>query len=171
MRIRRRKYGIGIRLTLLDRDNRDRRRLGKSNDNRLKFEDIVLAIGVILFCCPNPLPETFPYREELRILLVVALSFVGAFLNLRRKSPRRCWTSATWSMGMFALVVSVVPWILHALGDIDVAYARNLSLISIPLWLAGLGCFLRLKYIRRRSQETIVRLRLNQRRHRAENLY
>ena len=50
------------------------------------------------------------------------------------------------------------------------ALIRNLSIASVLMWIVCLGCYLRLRYIRRRSQEIVLRLRLERNRRKAQYL-
>ena len=94
---------------------------------------------------------------------------VGATINLHRRPPRRYWTHFTIATAMIAGFWSAAPWILYSVDEICFELARNLSLLSLLMWLVSLGSFLRLRYIRRRSQREIALMRLrNKRRRMAE---
>ena len=148
------------------------RRLGKDpNERKLTKGDIIIALGVILFANFDIIPSSVPYYQEIELILGAVIVLVGAAINLHRRPPRRCWTTATIGTAMLAGFWSVAPWILYAIGDICFELARNFSLLSAFMWLVAFGCFLRLRYIRRRSKQEIAMMHLrNKRRRKAEYL-
>lgn len=145
------------------------RRLGKDpNERRLTKGDIIIAIGVLVFANFDIIPSSVPYYKELEIILGAVLVLVGATINLRRRPPRRCWTNATIGTAMIAGFWSVAPWILYAIEELDFETARNISMLSAFMWLVSLGSLLRLRYIRRRSHQTIALMRLRNKRRKVE---
>ena len=146
------------------------RRLGKKspNDGKVEFADILICISIFGLLKFDLLPESVPYHEHIMILASVAVAALGAFLKLRRLAPRPCWTKASWAAFMVALVCSALPWILYAIGEesMSMTLATHISLFSILLWLTFAGCFMRLRYIRRRSREEIAMMRLREKRRR-----
>ena len=145
------------------------RRLGKDpNERKLTKADIIIALGVILFANFDIIPSSVPYYRELEIILGAVIVLVGAAINLHRRPPRRCWTNATIGTAMLAALWSIAPWILYAIDEISFELARNLSLLSAFMWLVSLGCFLRLRYIRRRSRREIALMRLRNKRRKVE---
>jgi hypothetical protein len=93
---------------------------------------------------------------------------VGLAVGFYRKSPRSCWHKATYATGMLAMAWSVVPWIIYLVNgeNFSLNAAIEVSLGSLVLWAITLGCFLRLRYIRRRSREEIAMMRLREKRRR-----
>ena len=146
------------------------RRLGKDpNERKLTKGDIIIAVGVLIFANFDIIPSSVPYYKELEIILGAVIVLVGAAINLHRRPPRRYWTHFTIATAMIAGFWSATPWILYFVDEICFELARNLSLLSLLMWLVSLGSFLRLRYIRRRSQREIALMRLrNKRRRMAE---
>ena len=143
------------------------RRLGKDpNERKLTKGDILIAIGVLVFANFDIIPSSVPNYKELEIILAAVIVLVGAAINLHRRPPRRYWTHFTIATAMIAGFWSAAPWILYAVDDICFELARNLSLLSSLMWLVSLGSFLRLRYIRRRSQREIALMRLRNKRRR-----
>lgn len=162
------RYSIG-RLNYRTIESLAKRRLGKSPDEgKLRIGDIIICAAVFILPNYGILPKDIPQRMEIQTCLAVAIMFVGIFLNLYRMAPRPCWTKATWSVGAIATVFSTLPWILYLAGEAELSLARNLSLCSIAAWVVFIGCFLRLRYIRRRSQRDIAMIRLREKRRRAQ---
>lgn len=145
------------------------RRLGKDpNERKLTKADIIIALGVILLTNFDIIPSSVPYYKELEIILGAVIVLVGAAINLHRRPPRRCWTNATIGTAMLAGFWSLAPWILYAVDELSFELARNFSLLSAFMWLVSLGCFLRLRYIRRRSRQEIALMRLRNKRRKVE---
>ena len=143
------------------------RRLGKDpNERKLTKGDILIAIGVLAFANFDIIPSSVPHYKELEIILAAIIVLVGSAINLHRRPPRRYWTHATYGTAMIAGFWSAAPWILYAVDDICFELARNISLLSSLMWLVSLGCFLRLRYIRRRSKQEIALMRLRNKRRR-----
>ena len=146
------------------------RRLGKKSpdDGKLEFADILICISIFGLLKLDLLPESVPYREHIMILASVAVAALGAFLKFRRLAPRPCWTKASWAAFMVALVCSALPWILYAIGEesMTLNLATQISLFSIVVWLVFVGCFMRLRYIRRRSREEIAMMHMRDKRRR-----
>ncbi|MBO5882034.1 MAG: hypothetical protein J6Q21_02190 [Alistipes sp.] len=141
------------------------RRLGKDpNERKLTKGDIIIAIGVLVFANFDIVPSSVPNYKELEIILGAVIVLAGAAINLHRRPPRRYWTHFTIATAMIAGFWSAAPWILYAVDDICFELARNLSLLSSLMWLVSLGSFLRLRYIRRRSRQTIALMRLRRKR-------
>lgn len=144
------------------------RRLGKDpNEFEMGMGEWILVAGVLLFSF-DIIPEGIPYRQELRTLLLTIFALTGAVVTLRRKTPRRRWTNASWATGMFAFALTVAPWILYSIGEWSTTEAININIIAGVIWLIFVGCLLRLLYIRRRSKQTIALLRMRQKRRRTE---
>ena len=146
------------------------RRLGKKSpdDGKLEFADILICSPILGLLNIDLLPESVPYREHILIFASVAIVALGAFLKFRRLAPRSCWTKASWAAFMVAVACSALPWILYAVGEdsMSMTLATHISLFSILLWLIFAGCFMRLRYIRRRSREEIAMMRLREKRRR-----
>lgn len=141
------------------------RRLGKDpNERKLTKGDIIIAIGVVVFANFDIVPSSVPNYKELEIILGAVIVLAGAAINLHRRPPRRYWTHFTIATAMIAGFWSAAPWILYAVDDICFELARNLSLLSSLMWLVSLGSLLRLRYIRRRSRQTIALMRLRRKR-------
>lgn len=143
------------------------RRLGKSPDEgKLKLADVVMFVSTCLLFGINYIPESVPYNREIEILIAIGLFCIGLVLTYRRMAPRPCWAKASTSTGVIAATWSLLPWILYWMDEIDVEFARNLTICSSIMWVIFLGCLLRLRYIRRRSREEIAMMRLREKRRR-----
>ena len=143
------------------------KRLGKSPDEgKLKISDVVIFVSTFLLLGVSYIPESVQYHREIEILIAVGIFGFGLFLDYRRKAPRPCWTKASVATSVIALVWSVLPWILYGAGEMDIEIAQNLTICSAIMWVAFLGCFLRLRYIRRRSRQEIAMMRLRDKRRR-----
>ena len=143
------------------------RRLGKSPDEgKLKLADVVMFASTCLLFGINYIPESVPYNREIEILIAIGLFCIGLVLTYRRMAPRPCWAKASTSTGVIAATWSILPWILYWADEIDATAARDISICSIIMWLIFLGCFLRLRYIRRRSREEIAMMHLREKRRR-----
>ena len=141
------------------------RRLGKDpNERKLTKGDVIIAIGVLALANFDIIPSSVPYYKELEIILGAVIVLVGAAINLHRRPPRRYWTHFTIATAMIAVFWSAAPWILYAIDEICFELARNLSLLSLLMWLVSLGSLLRLRYVRRRSQREIALMRLRNKR-------
>lgn len=144
------------------------RRLGKKSpdDGKLEFADILICSSILGLLNLDLLPESVPYREQIMILASVTIVALGTFLKFRRLAPRSCWTKASWAAFFVAVACSALPWILYALGEESMVreLAIHISLFSIVVWLVFAGCFMRLRYIRRRSREEIAMMRLREKR-------
>lgn len=148
-------------------ESQAKRRLGKSPDEgKLTIADVVIFLSTFLLLGVSYIPESVQYHREIEILIAVVIFGFGLFLQFRRKAPRPCWTKASVATSVIALVWSVLPWILYVAGEMDIEIAQNLTICSAIMWVAFLGCFLRLRYIRRRSRQEIAMMRLRDKRRR-----
>lgn len=144
------------------------RRLGKDpNEFEMGMGEWILVAGVLLFNF-DVIPESVPYHEELSYIVLAIFLLAGGCIILSKKTPRRRWTNASWAAGVFALVLTVAPWILYSIGEFSTAEVINMNIVAGVIWLIFVGCLLRLLYIRRRSKQTIALLRMRQKRRRAE---
>ena len=172
MKIKRRKYGIGARLSLFDIEKRAKRRLGKNPyDGKLTFGDLIIigaTIGLVNF---DLVPDSIPCSELIMVVVAVALMGLGLFLKYRRLAPRTRWRNAMYATGMIASVWSLLPWILYFIGRAESRdVVLQLFIASFAMWAVSLGCVLRHRYIRRRSEQEIALMRMRQR-HRTLNAY
>ena len=143
------------------------RRLGKSPDEgKLKLADGVMFSSTCLLFGVNYIPDSVQYNREIEILIAIGIFCIGIFLSYYRSAPRPCWTKASAATGVIAATWSILPWILYWMDEVDVEFAQNLTICSSIMWVISLGCFLRLRYIRRRSREEIAMMRLREKRRR-----
>ena len=143
------------------------RRLGKSPDEgKLKLADVVMFASTCLLFGVNYIPDSVQYNREIEILIAIGIFCIGIFLSYYRSAPRPCWTKASAATGVIAATWSILPWILYWMDEVDVEFAQNLTICSSIMWVIFLGCFLRLRYIRRRSREEIAMMRLREKRRR-----
>ncbi len=147
-----------------------RRRLGKSPDEgRLRLSSVMITVaGVVLLSFDSIIEKIdLPYVEWLFSALCFAVFVLSIYLEFRRRAPRPCWEKATWASAAIALVWLLFPWALYWVGEIDdMALIRNLSIASVLMWIVCLGCYLRLRFVRRRSRAEIARMHLREKRRR-----
>lgn len=172
MRIKRRKHGIGVRLTFRDVEKSATRRLGKNpNEGKVTLGNLIICGSTIFLIKFDFLPESFPCRELLTVVIAVAFMGMGLYLEYRRLAPRTRWRNAIYATGMIASAWSLLPWILYFIGTAeDRGVVLQLFIASFAMWLVCLGCVLRHRYIRRRSQQEIVLMRMREKR-RKLNVY
>lgn len=164
------------RFNYRDIQRKANRRLGKSPDEgKFRLADLFFLAAFFMMSFDVPFNKVeflagVEHITELRIILAVVLYIVGLVLVYRRMAPRPCWTKASWATSLTAVVWTVLPWILFWTDDFDFETARNISVMSVLMWVIFLGCLLRLRYIRRRSRETITLMRMRNKRQRSYNL-
>ena len=151
-------------------ESQAKRRLGQKSpdEGKLEIADILIWISIFGLLKFDLLPESVPYREHIMIFASLVVVTLGAFLKFRHLAPRTCWSRASWAAFMVSVVCSALPWILYAVGEesMTLSLATQISLFSIIVWLVFVGCFMRLRYIRRRSREEIAMMRLREKRRR-----
>ena len=80
MRIKRRKHGIGVRLTFRDVEKSATRRLGKNpNEGKVTMGNLIICGSTIFLIKFDFLPESFPCRELLTVVIAVAFMYLGCF--------------------------------------------------------------------------------------------
>lgn len=147
------------------------RRLGKKDEDReMHVTDYLILLTLLVLIYVKPIPDSVPYADWICLFVALVIIFVLLFFKFRRQAPRTCWRNATWSTAMWALMMTVVPLLLYWLEEFPLDLTWQIIAASSVLWLVSLGCFLRLRYIRRRSQEIVLRLRLERKRRKAQNL-
>lgn len=147
------------------------RRLGKSpEDGRLELADVVMCCALLVPLCGDSLFDKVVYGKSLMLIATSLVVLVGMVLKFRRLSPRTCWGRASWASILLALLWSILPWVLLFSEDKDISaeLAMQLSLSSLFMWAVALGCILRYRYIRRRSQQEIAMMRMREKRRRRE---
>lgn len=146
------------------------RRLGKSPDEGGKFgwSEFIIILATAAFVNQDRLPETLPHRELIAAGIPTLILLVGLAVGYYRKPPRPCWHKATYATALLALAWSVVPWILYLINgeNFSLNAAIEVSLGSLVVWAITLGCYLRYRYIRRRSMAEIALIRLRRKKHR-----
>lgn len=143
------------------------KRMAKSPDEgKLTLGDVVMFLSTCLLFGFRYIPESVQYNREIEILIAVALFGFGIFLEYRNKAPRPCWAKASAATGVLGAVWSILPWILYWAEEMDIETAQNLTICSAIMWLAFICCFLRLRYIRRRSRAEIAAMRMREKRRR-----
>ena len=172
MKIKRRKYGIGARLTFRDVEKSAKRRLGKNpNEGKLTAGNMLICGATIFLLNFDFLPETIPHRELITVIIAVAVMGLGLYLEYRRLAPRTRWRNAIYATGMIASAWSLLPWIFYFVGKAENRdVVLQLFIASFAMWVVYLGCVLRHKYIRRRSQQEIAMMRMRDKR-RKLNVY
>lgn len=152
-----------------DIERKANRRLGKRADNStMRLADWVIMTVLFVLIKLKPIPDSVPHAEWISLLVALFVLFVMLFVKFRRQAPRTCWRNATWATAMWASVMTVVPFILYWLDEFSLDLAWQIVAASSVLWIASLGCYLRLRYIRRRSQREIAMMRLRKKRRKAQ---
>ena len=146
------------------------RRLGKVPDeSRFKIGDFFIFLGgTLLFTCY--IPSSVKYNLELNVGIGLLLLLVGGFLNFRRLAPRPCWQRAMRTGVIMSVLWPAVTWICYWCDSIDHKQAVVISFGTAVWVLIAIVALFRWRYIRRRSQETIIRLRLERKRRRMANV-
>ena len=147
------------------------RRLGKSpDDGKLELADVVMCCALIVPLCGESLFDSMAYGKSIMLIATSLVVLVGMVLKFRRLSPRSCWSRASWATILLALLWSILPWVLHFAedSDISVELATQMSISSLFMWVVAIGCILRYRYIRRRSQQEIAMMRMREKRRRRE---
>ena len=121
---------------------------------------------MIVFLILKPIPESIPYSEWIGLVVALVAMFILFVVKFRRQAPRTCWRNATWATGMWASMMTIMPLLLYLFDEFPLEMTLQVVVASSVLWLACLGCYLRLRYIRRRSEEEIIRMRLREKRRR-----
>lgn len=146
------------------------RRLGKSPDEGGKFgwSEFIIILATAAFANQDRLPETLPHRELIAAGIPTLILLVGLAVGYYRLAPRSCWHKATYATALLATAWSVVPWILYLINgeNFSLNAAIEVSIGSLVVWAITLGCYLRYRYIRRRSQQEIAMMRIRERRRR-----
>ncbi len=170
MKIKRHRYGIGARLTFDSIEKMAKRRLGKSpDDGKMSVGTLIIVGATIALVNFDFLPAGFPFRELITVALSVAFMGLGLYLEYRRLAPRTRWRKAMYATGMIASAWSLLPWIFYFMGEVaDKSVVLQLFIASFVMWLICLGCVLRHRYIRRRSQQEIAMMRMREKRRRRE---
>ena len=166
MRIKRRKYGIGARLTFRDIEKSATRRLGKSpNEGKLTLGNMIICGSTIFLVKFDFLPESLPCRELLTVVIAVAFMGLGLYLEYRRLAPRTRWRNAIYATALIASAWSLIPWVLYFMGKAgELSVVLQISIASLAMWLVCLGCVLQHRYVRRRSLQEIAMIRMRAKR-------
>lgn len=144
-----------------------RRRLERSGKgNKLRMGDIFTGAAVLILVNFDIFPEGIPHAEWIQLFVAVVVLLVGLFLNFRRLAPRPCWSRAAMASGMWAAVMTLLPFLLYWLDEFDIQLAYQIAAASSVVWLVCLGSLLRLRYVRRRSRAEIAAMRLRAKRQR-----
>ena len=145
------------------------RRLGKVPDeSRFKIGDFFIFLGgSLLMTCY--IPSSVEYNVELNVGIGLLLLLVGGFLNFRRLAPRPCWQRAMRTGVILSVLWPVVTWICYWCDIIDHNQAVVISFGTAVWLLMAIVALFRWRYIRRRSLQTIIRLRLERKRQRNYN--
>lgn len=140
------------------------RRLGNSPDEGGKFgwSEFIIILATAAFANQDRLPETLPHRKLIAAGIPTLILLVGLAVGYYRLAPRTCWHKAIYATALLATAWSVVPWILHLINgeNFSLNAAIEVSLGSLVVWAITLGCYLRYRYIRRRSMAEIALIRL-----------
>lgn len=151
------------------------RRLGKDpSDGKLKWSDALIIGGTILLVKFDLIPESVPYHELVQVLVSVVLMWTGIHVNYFRRAPRPRYAGLTWAMSLYALLWSVLPFIVYWCDDefsTEWETVKLISLTSIVAWVIAFvyfGCWIA---VRRRSRREIAMLRMRNKRRRKGAIY
>lgn len=145
------------------------RRLGKMPDEKkFKVADIFTFLGS-MFLVDCLFGETI-ISVEIDAAIAFVLLLIGAFLNFRRLSPRACWQRGMRTGFIAAALWGLVTWISYYSDALTLNQALWLSIEPIIYLIIAIVALFRWRYIRRRSQEIIVRLRLDRKRRRMASI-
>ena len=141
------------------------RRLGKMPDEKkLKVGDIFTFFGGMFIA------DCFFGEAIISVEIDAAIGFVllliGGFFNFRRLSPRACWQRGMRTGFISATLWALTTWICYYADAITLNQALWLSIEPVIFLVIAFVALFRWRYIRRRSQETIIRLRLERKRRR-----
>ena len=141
------------------------RRLGKMPDKKkFKVGDIFTFFGGMFIA------DCFFGEAIISVEIDAAIGFVllliGGFFNFRRLSPRACWQRGMRTGFISATLWALTTWICYYADAITLNQALWLSIEPVIFLVIAFVALFRWRYIRRRSQETIIRLRLERKRRR-----
>ena len=145
------------------------RRLGKLPDEKkFKVGDIFTFFGGMFIA------DCFFGEAIISVEIDAAIGFVllliGGFFNFRRLSPRACWQRGMRTGFISAILWALTTWVCYYADAITLNQALWLSIEPVIFLIIAIVALFRWRYIRRRSQETIYRLRLERKRRRVANL-
>jgi hypothetical protein len=145
------------------------RRLGKVPDESpFKIGDFFIFLGgSLLFTCY--IPSSVEYNVELNVGIGLLLLLLGGFLNFRRLAPRPCWQRALRTGAILSVLWPAVTWICYWCEIINFRQSVIISFATVVWLLITIVALFRWRYIRRRSLQTIIRLRLERKRQRNYN--
>ena len=103
---------------------------------------------------------------EIDAAIGFVLLLIGGFFNFRRLSPRACWQRGMRTGFISATLWALTTWLCSYLDAITLNQALWLSIEPVIFLIIAIVALFRWRYIRRRSQETIIRLRLERKRRR-----
>ena len=151
------------------------RRLGKDpSDGKLKWSDGLIVAGTIMLVRFDLIPESVPYHELVQVLVSVVLMWTGIHINYFRRAPRPRYAGLTWAMGLYAMLWSVMPFLVYWFDDefsTEWEMVKLISLASLIGWamtFVYFGCWIA---VRRRSRREIAMLRMRNKRRRKEAIY
>ena len=141
------------------------RRLGKMPDEKkLKVGDIFTFFGGMFIA------DCFFGDAIISVEVDAAIGFVllliGGFFNFRRLSPRACWQRGMRTGFISAALWALTTWICYYADAITLNQALWLSIEPVIFLIIAFVALFRWRYIRRRSLETIYRLRMERKRRR-----
>ena len=151
------------------------RRLCKDpSDGKLKWSDGLIVAGTIMLVRFDLIPESVPYHELVQVLVSVVLMWTGIHINYFRRAPRPRYAGLTWAMGLYAMLWSVMPFLVYWFDDefsTEWETVKLISLTSLIGWamtFVYFGCWIA---VRRRSRREIAMLRMRNKRRRKEAIY
>ena len=150
-------------------ETKAQKRLGKRDEGfKITLPMLLGALAVTLLFNLDDAAVEKPHRVLILLIVGLLSYFVACFLKFRRKSPRSCWRNATLaSVGMMVLML-IIPWLPFERAPInDMVFLRYFLIAAAVSFVISIGCFLRLRYIRRRSRAEVAVMRMRRKRQRA----
>lgn len=144
------------------------RRLSSRKEGfKITLPMIIESIAVLLLFDMEDVAEAKPDYVLPMLFTCLTCIIVAGALHCRRKAPRSRWRTATVISFAIAVLLLLVPWLPFERAAInDMVFLRYFLIAAAAMLLISLGCFLRLRYIRRRSRATIAAMRLREKRRR-----
>lgn len=142
------------------------KRLGaRDNGFKITLPAILESLAVLLLLDMEDIAVERPHLV-LPLLIASLMSFIIACaIHCRRKAPRSRWRTATTAGIVMVVVLLIAPWLPFERAPInDMVFLRYFLIAAAVMLMLTIASFLRLRYIRRRSQQEILNIRLREKR-------
>ena len=141
------------------------RRLGKMPDEKKFKVGAIFTFFGGMFIADCFFGDTI-ISVEIDAAIGFVLLLIGGFFNFRRLSPRACWQRGMRTGFISATLWALTTWICYFADAITLNQALWLSIEPVIFLIIAIVALFRWRYIRRRSQEIIYRLRMERKRRR-----